>query len=156
MTVVPEIKTGVPRVVQWGVRPTFPVFFWDFDYTDFETILDFATYVFYESFRQFDIYESSKGRYHLVAEVRSWDEAQALLDQMRGAFPNEHYITSCRRVRLRISARCLADGSGWVLSNEIVAPEPKLVWCGCKVNGNKYHMEKRKGIVEKYTSPYRI
>ena len=120
-----------------GVRPIIPVFFWDFDRTPYEQIINYANSVF----EQFDIYLSDpiNLKYHLVAKCDSYDEVQAKLLQCKATFPNEVYITHCRRLRLRITAKLDPNGKE-------ILPAPKLIRCHCKHE----HNEKRVGMTEVY------
>ncbi len=130
------------KLTTWGVRPTNPVFFWDFDLTGIDMIWRWAK----ENFKDFDIYLSSylssrnPNRFHLVAKVDSYDQAQAKLRICAEEFPYEHYIMNCRRLRLRVREKIDELGA-------TVAPEPSLFYCHCP---NYDHNEKRVGIVEQY------
>ena len=136
-----------PRATTEGVRPLRPVFFWDFDHTPTWEIEDFARVYFTE----YDVYESSPGRYHLVGKVGSWDTAQKLLFEAAEWFPREHYIMSCRRQRLRIGPKVIpVQGCLDAYPRKLVVSEaPKLLICRC-LNG---HVEKRVGSIETYTTP---
>ena len=135
------------RATTEGVRPLRPVFFWDFDHTPTWAIEDFAR----SYLTEWDVYESSPERYHLVGKVDSWDRAQELLFKAAKWFPQEHYIMSCRRQRLRVGPKIMTDqGVLDAFPRKIVVTEaPKLLICRC-LNG---HVEKRVGSIETYTTP---
>lgn len=123
------------RLSTLGVKPLTPVIFWDFDRTPIEDITKFAR----KNFIEYDIYLSSKGKYHLVAPADTYDTVQDSLEKIKQQFPSEVYIMNCRRLRLRITAK--VDDKG----REIV-PAPVLIECFC----NGAHVDKRTGILEVY------
>ena len=123
------------RLSTLGVRPTAPVIFWDFDKTPFSQIAKWCK----KNLDQYDIYQSSKDRYHLVAPADSFDTVQNTLFAIKKAFPHEVYITHCRRLRLRITAKVDALGHE-------VSPAPVLIECHCR----PWHTDKRTGTLEVY------
>ncbi len=139
-----NVDVDQPRLETVGVRPLTPTYFWDFDHTGLTTVNLFAR----ENFSDWDIYESSPNRYHLVAACPNWDVVQAKLRITAEEFPNEHYVQHCRRLRLRIAPvwRNVEH-----LGHELVKPAPVLLTCGCP----SLHREKRIGREEKYTIPDR-
>jgi hypothetical protein len=122
----------------YGVRAMHPTLFWDFDHTNVGKIFSYAVV----NFSDFDIYESSLKRYHLVAAMKSWDETQEEIDKIAKEFPYEHYIRNCRRQRLRVSD--LHDKEG-----KTVKAAPALLTCSCP---HGIHREKRIGTLEKYAT----
>lgn len=135
------------RATTEGVRPLRPVLFFDFDCTPTWEIEDFAR----SYLTEWDVYESSPGRYHLVGKVDSWDRTQELLYKAAKCFPHEHYILSCRRQRLRTGPKVVTiEDPLYAYPRKVVVCEaPKLLICRC-LNG---HVEKRVGSIETYTTP---
>ncbi len=99
---IPDFSKGSPnRFVMLGVSPTRPTLFYDFDNTPVGDILDYGR----EHYMNFDIYESSPGRYHFVARMANWDLVQERLFELKRTFPHENYILNAHRLRLRISGK---------------------------------------------------
>jgi hypothetical protein len=124
------------KLVTTGVRPLIPTFFWDFDKTELGLIRAHARNLFHS----YDIYQSSRERYHLVAPCVSYDEVQEKLKITKQVFPEENYILHCRRLRLRVTEKIDA------LTGAIVVDAPRLLECHC-THG---HQERRVGILEQY------
>lgn len=117
------------------MRPTEPVFMWDFDRTPLAEVKAWAKL----KLEQYDIYESSENKYHLVALMQNFDQVQHLLRHTAGLFTKEQYIQHCRRLRLRVSAK-------WDSKGREVIPAPRLIECHC----NPWHTDKRTGMLERY------
>lgn len=125
-----------------GVRPINPVFFFDFDKASLAEIIEF-THKEISGYYDFDIYQTSNARYHLVAAMPTWDAVQDMLYRCKKHFPKEQYILSCRRLRLRVTAKTDRNGI------EIV-PAPFVMICGCKSG----HRDKRVGTLEVYETKW--
>ena len=143
-----SVSASELRAATEGVRPLRPVFFWDFDHAPTIEIDAFAR----SYLTEYDIYESSPGRYHLVGRADTWDRVQELIMKAAKWFPAERYIMSCRRQRLRISPKSIfiQNPTDSIPKRIEVAPEPRLLRCRCKWQ----HIERRVGVIEPYTTPF--
>lgn len=130
------------RLSTIGVKPTTPTFFWDFDRTPLNEIM---AWISKSNIANFDVYNSSEHRFHLVFSCQTWDQVQEALIACKKQFPTENYIMNCRRLRLRITAKYNHHGIERTKA-------PMLVYCGCPAG----HVEKRVGIAENYFVPVEI
>lgn len=137
-----EIVQKKEMLTTTGVRPTAPVFFFDFDKASLAEIIGYV----HEKVKAecaYDIYQTSESRYHLVIAFSNYDDVQSMLYDCKNHFPKEQYILNCRRLRLRVTAKVARNGTE-------VVPAPQLILCGCKDG----HKDKRVGILEVYDTKW--